>query len=85
MPRTKLYAWWPPFNSMMVLGLGAAVIWFAGSVATLDNHQNDSIRTVICSFETRTLANGQLTAAEKRQAIAVYTQALAAIRLPACD
>lgn len=46
---------------------------------------NATIRTLLCYFETRTLASPTLTVAERRQAIAIYREALTQIGEPDCS
>lgn len=45
---------------------------------------DDSIRTVLCYFESKALQSSILTARQKHQAVVIYAQALAQIDEPSC-
>lgn len=79
-----------PINGIQVLSLltvlflAVYVPWQFLRVQHAHMDTNNSIRTVLCYFEIRTLQNPQLTVRQRRQAITLYNDVLARISEPSC-
>lgn len=79
-----------PINWIQWLSLFTAVslaILMVFNVIRIDNahrETNDSIKTVLCYFEQRTLSNPLLTDEQKHQAIRLYADALQQINEQPC-
>ena len=48
------------------------------------NNQNKALRTVLCFFQARTLANPKLPESQKQQTVVVFGEALSLIREHRC-
>ena len=76
-----------PFVVIPVLVLALAVVSTLLVIRDQQSttSQNNSLRTVICLFERRTIASPQVTAAQKHRAVSIYNQALSAINERGCQ
>jgi hypothetical protein len=71
-------------GKLVVAVLVALVLWGIYKLETVQRSAEDAQRRVYCFFEQRTLANPQLTAAQKHETVVVFRRALALIGEPDC-
>lgn len=86
--RHRPLNWIQWLTLILLLAMSVTTPWLFYRVRSVQHHQNDALRSIMCRAETvvrRAPVSATFTVKQKRQALRFYTQALAAAHLLPCD
>lgn len=82
--RLRLLNWVQYVTLILAVTTAVVVPILFNRVSSIQQHQNDGLRAVICRAEDFIVKDKQLTPAQKKQSLDFYNQSLASIHAAPC-